>query len=152
MGLHPGRAAVEVVSESAVNTPPACPLASDGTSLVLLGLCMKRSGRDGFKMKEKIDISLKNPTIFTKTGCWKPLLETPSCPRMGLPGMKVAFGNCGGFWRIGTVSQHHWWSLPSCQRGLFPCCYLVFEERWLKLVIHVSQKNLRGQKSVFSSV
>lgn len=96
-------AAVEVVSESAANTSPACPLGGDGTSLVLLGLCM-RSGRDGLKMKENIDICLKKPTIFTKAGSWKPLRETPSCSCMGLPGMKVASGNCGGFWRMGTVS------------------------------------------------
>lgn len=57
---------VEVVPVSAADTPPSCPLGGDGTSLALLGLCMRRSGRDRFKMKERIDISLRKPKIFTK--------------------------------------------------------------------------------------
>lgn len=93
MGLRPGHAGVEVVLVS----PPLCPLGGDGTSLALLGLCVRRSGRDKLKMKERIDISLRKPRIFKKAG-W--LLE-------------ASFGNpflppCGAPRHEGVI-QRLWW-------------------------------------------
>ena len=66
MGLHPDCAVAEVMLVSAANTPPSCPLGGDGPSLAPRGLCMRRSGRDGFKTKERIYIGLRKPKIFTK--------------------------------------------------------------------------------------
>lgn len=66
VGLCPGRAAVEVVLVSAANTPPTHLLGSDGTSLAPLGPCVRKPGRDGLKMKERIDISLTKCKIFTE--------------------------------------------------------------------------------------
>lgn len=139
--LHPGCAAVEVVLLSAANTPLSCPLGGDGTSLALLGLCMRRSGRDGLKLEKSID-SGRKPEIFTKAE-W--LLEAPSGKPFLLP--------CGASGHEGGIQQL-WWLLENwnhittspvaptlCQRGLLYHCCLVFEEKWPELVICVSQES-----------
>jgi len=71
VGLRPGCAAVEVVLASAANTPSLRPLGGDDTSLAPLGPCVRRPGRDGLKMKERIDIGLRKPKIFTEAE-WLP--------------------------------------------------------------------------------